>query len=94
MCFSNNGTTYTAWESYALSKTWTFAGGAGNKTVYFKTRNTLGEAGPVTDSITYKTGGIGDLFGEDAWWIWLIIVAAGAGVAVVAFVLYKKKRGY
>ncbi len=54
MCFSNNGSTYTDWETYGISKAWTLDGGPGPKTVYFLARNgTIPAAMPVTDSITY-----------------------------------------
>lgn len=33
MRFSNDGTTWTAWEGYATSRTWTLSAGAGHKTV-------------------------------------------------------------
>ncbi len=53
MCFSNNGSSYTAWEAYNTTKAWTLVGGPGPKTVYFKTRCDTNESAPVTDTITY-----------------------------------------
>ncbi len=54
MCFSNNGTTYTAWEPYNTNKAWTLDGGAGLKIVYFKVQNGSIEAmSPATSTITY-----------------------------------------
>ncbi len=53
MCFSNNGSSYTAWEAYNTTKAWTLVGGPGSKTVYFKTRCDTNESAPVTDTITY-----------------------------------------
>ncbi|OLS14189.1 MAG: hypothetical protein RBG13Loki_2200, partial [Promethearchaeota archaeon CR_4] len=60
MCFSNDGVTCSAWEPFAITKTWNLASGAGLKTVYFKARNDLTEATPVSDTITYTppSGGI------------------------------------
>ncbi len=53
MCFSNNGTTYTAWEAYSTSKAWVLTDGLGPKTVFFKTRCELSEAAPISGTITY-----------------------------------------
>lgn len=39
MQFSNDGITWSGWEPYAASKDWTFAGGAGTKTVYVQFRD-------------------------------------------------------
>ncbi len=54
MCFSNNGSTYTNWETYFPAKTWVLTGGPGVKTVYFNARNSTFEAAaPVADTISY-----------------------------------------
>ncbi len=53
MCFSNNGTTYTTWETYSTTKSWVLADGPGPKTVYFKARNSTYEVSPVSAAITY-----------------------------------------
>jgi len=42
MKFSNDGTTYSAPEPYATSKTWTLASGDGTKTVYAKFKDLAG----------------------------------------------------
>ncbi len=39
MRFSNDGSTWSAWEAYQTDKAWTLAGGAGVKTVYAQIRN-------------------------------------------------------
>ena len=39
MRFSNDATTWSAWETYDPNKTWTLSGGAGTKTVYAEIRD-------------------------------------------------------
>jgi hypothetical protein len=39
MHFSNDGSTWTAWEAYAVSKLWTLTSGDGTKTVYVQYKN-------------------------------------------------------
>jgi hypothetical protein len=36
MCFSNDNVTWTSWETYSTSKSWTLPSGDGTKTVYVK----------------------------------------------------------
>lgn len=56
MCFSNDGTTYSEWETFATSKSWTLLAGDGTKYVYFKVRdNAMNVAGPVYDTIVKDT---------------------------------------
>ncbi|MBU2565089.1 MAG: PKD domain-containing protein, partial [Candidatus Thermoplasmatota archaeon] len=56
MCFSNDGTTYTAWETYATSKAWTLTTGDGTKTVYIKYKNGAGlVSSAYSDSIILDT---------------------------------------
>ncbi|MFH1101550.1 MAG: PGF-pre-PGF domain-containing protein [Methanobacteriota archaeon] len=56
MRFSRNGTTYTTYETYATSKTWTLVSGDGTKTVYFQAKDTAGNtATAVTDTIILDT---------------------------------------
>lgn len=50
MCFSTDGTTYTAWEPYSTSKSVTLPSGHGQKTVYGKFKNVNGEI-TITDAI-------------------------------------------
>ena len=38
MCFSNDGSSWSAWENYGTSKSWTLSAGDGTKTVYVKYR--------------------------------------------------------
>jgi hypothetical protein len=53
MHFSNNGSTFTAWEAYGTSKTWTLTSGDGAKTVYVQYRDNAGNVtGSFSDSIT------------------------------------------
>ena len=56
MSFSNNGSAWSAWESYATSKTWPLAVGDGNKTVYVRYKDTLGNVSAnALDTITLDT---------------------------------------
>ncbi len=53
MQFSNDGTTYSAWEAYGTSRTWTLTSGDATKTVYAKFKDTAGNvSAPVSDTIT------------------------------------------
>jgi hypothetical protein len=42
MCFSNDNSTWSNWEPYASSKTWTLQAGNGQKTVYVQLMNNAG----------------------------------------------------
>ena len=56
MCFSNDGTNWSDWESYDTSKAWTLASGDGTKTVYVKYQDNAGNVStPYTDTITLDT---------------------------------------
>jgi len=55
MSFSNDNATWSAWENVLPAKQWTLTGGDGLKTVYFKARNSAGEAPPVNDTIILDT---------------------------------------
>jgi hypothetical protein len=53
---SNDGTTYSAAEAYATTKTWTLASGDGTKTVYVKFKDAAGNwSAPASDSIVLDT---------------------------------------
>jgi dipeptidyl aminopeptidase/acylaminoacyl peptidase len=56
MRFRNeNTTTWSAWQSYATSKSWTLASGAGTKTVYAQYRDRAKNISDATsDAITYR----------------------------------------
>ncbi len=56
MCFSNDSTTWTAWEPLASTKAWMLTDGNGLKTVYIKLRGN-GETTPVSTTITLDTTG-------------------------------------
>ncbi len=47
MCFSNDGTNWSAWEAYATSRSWTLSAGNGGKTVYAKYRDGSLNESPV-----------------------------------------------
>jgi hypothetical protein len=51
MCFSNDGITYSDWESYSDTKTWTLSEGDGTKTVYVKYKDQAGNTFVVSHSI-------------------------------------------
>jgi uncharacterized protein YjiK len=56
MRFSNNGSTWSTWEPYASSKSWTLPSGDGIKTVYFQYRDQAGNVSPsYSDSIILDT---------------------------------------
>ena len=56
MRFSNNGTSFSAAEAFAPTKTWTLSSGAGTKTVYAQFRDAAGNwSTAVTDTIVLDT---------------------------------------
>src|SRR5574341_2144743 len=56
MSFSNDSISWSAWEPFAITKLWTLTSGDGQKTVYFKARNSGGgEAIPGNASIILDT---------------------------------------
>ncbi len=55
MRFSNNGTTWSAWQTYAASKSWTLTSGAGTKTVWVQYQDRAGNlSAAVRDAISYR----------------------------------------
>jgi hypothetical protein len=56
MRFSNNGSSFSAAENYAPTKTWTLSGGAGVKTVYAQFRDAAGNwSSAATDTIVFDS---------------------------------------
>jgi hypothetical protein len=56
MGFSNDGTTWSAWEPFATSKPWTLAGGNGEKTVHVRFKDAAGnESAAAQDTIVLDT---------------------------------------
>jgi glucose/arabinose dehydrogenase len=56
MRFSNNGTSFSAAETFAPTKTWTLSSGAGTKTVYAQFRDAAGNwSAAATDTIVLDT---------------------------------------
>jgi hypothetical protein len=51
MAFSNDGVTWSGWEAYAATKSWTLSAVAGNKTVAVRFRDVAGNVGTYSDSI-------------------------------------------
>lgn len=57
MRFSNNGSSWSAWEAYQPTKPWSLTATNGTKTVYVQYRDNLGNVGPViSDTISYFVG--------------------------------------
>jgi sugar lactone lactonase YvrE len=57
MSFSNDGTTWSDWKSYAPSALWQLTGGDGEKTVYGRFKNSAGAISSiVSDTIALDTG--------------------------------------
>jgi len=52
MRFSNDGSSWSSWESYNTSKSWTLTSGDGNKTVYVQYKDDAGLTSQYSDSIT------------------------------------------
>ncbi len=56
MQFSNDNSTWSAPEAYAITKSWTLTSGDGTKTVYAKFKDVAGNwSGAVSDTITLNT---------------------------------------
>ena len=56
MRFSNDGSSWSSWESYTASKSWTLTSGDGAKTVYVESRDAAGNASTTySDSIILDT---------------------------------------
>lgn len=56
MRFSNDGSSWSSWETFAASKSWTLTGGEGTKTVYVQYRDAWWNAsGSFTDTIILDT---------------------------------------
>jgi len=53
--FSNDNTTWTPWEAYTASRTWTLTNGDGIKTVYYQIRNNAGLVSAHLDWIELDT---------------------------------------
>jgi hypothetical protein len=55
MRFRNHGTsTWSTWQAYGTSKSWTLTSGAGTKTVYVQYKDKAGNIVQAQDSITYS----------------------------------------
>ena len=52
MCFSTDGENYTAWEKYAVSKTFTVSSALGKKTVWIRVRDVVHHVGEDKATIT------------------------------------------
>ena len=57
MRFSNNGSTWSAWEPYSTAKTWTLSAGGGDKQVWAQLDTSDAGSDPnhtASDTITYN----------------------------------------
>jgi len=58
MRFSNDNVTWSSWEAYATTKSWTLASGSGTKTVYVQYRDGAGNVSSTySDTIVLDTAG-------------------------------------
>lgn len=56
MRFSDDGSTWTSWEPYGITKAWSLPAGDGSKTVFVQYRDALGQtSGNYSDSIVLDT---------------------------------------
>jgi Tol biopolymer transport system component len=86
MRFSNNGTDWTSWETYATSKNWTLPSGDGEKIVYVQFKDTAGWVSEsYSDTILLNT------VKESAFPIELVIAGVAGVVVVAVVVVYIKK---
>ncbi len=53
MCFSNDGITYSSWEPYNSTRSWSLSNEYGDKTVYGKFRDRAGHEYQTADGISY-----------------------------------------
>jgi Tol biopolymer transport system component len=86
MRFSNNGTDWTSWETYATSKNWTLPSGDGEKTVYVQFKD---NAGWVSSNVSATI--LLDTTKEGALPIALIIAGTSGIAAAAVVLLYIKK---
>jgi hypothetical protein len=56
MSFSSDGISWSAWEDYFVTKSYTLSSGDGRKTIYFRVKDNVGNiGGPVSEMITLDT---------------------------------------
>jgi hypothetical protein len=94
MRFSNDESTWSSWETYGTSKSWTVTSGDGTKTVYVEYRDTAGNTAGFDDSVildqNVPTGTV-SVAGGDTWTtstsvtLTLLATDAGTGVADMRF---------
>jgi len=53
--YSNEDKNWSAWGAYAASKQWTLPSANGNRTVYYRCRNTIGNSDDASDTIMLDT---------------------------------------
>jgi hypothetical protein len=97
MRFSNDGETWTDWESFATIKTWTLPSGDGAKKVYVQFQN--GASNPLT-SMTYsdtielqtdRTETVADAF---PFWILVPIAIIIAAMICVYYIIRRRKSSF
>lgn len=90
MRFSNDNVTWSDWQTYSTSASWTLTEGDGTKTVYVQFKDNAGLISTYSGTITLATQP--DLPDESAAFpieYVIIIVAIVVVIAVVAFIIYK-----
>jgi PKD repeat protein/ribosomal protein L40E len=88
MHFSNDGSTWSDWQDYSTTASWTLTEGDGTKTVYVQFRDNEGEiSSTYSDTITLTTAP------SEPFPLWIIApIAAVVIAAVVVFFLLKKRK--
>ncbi|PIT85450.1 hypothetical protein COU36_03235, partial [Candidatus Micrarchaeota archaeon CG10_big_fil_rev_8_21_14_0_10_59_7] len=57
--YSNDGTSWTVWEPYLMSRSWVLSSGNGVKAVYYQCQNNAGVSASVYDTITLNEPAVG-----------------------------------
>jgi parallel beta-helix repeat protein len=97
MAFSTDGTTWSAWEAYSTSKSWTLTGGDGTKTVYAKFKDNAGlESSICEDSTILDT--VAPVTDDDYDSLWhtsdfTVTLTASDGTSGVSDTYYKVNGG-
>ena len=87
MRFSNDNASWSDWQAYAASASWTLSAGEGTKTVYVQFKDNEGLVSTYSDTITLVPSSA-DSSGFPMEYV-IIGVVIVAVVAVVAFIIYK-----
>jgi len=83
MRFSNDNVTWSDWQTYSTSASWTLTEGEGEKTVYAQYKGRSGETATCVDTIIFDTTD------EQGFPLEYVIIIAVVVIAVAAFISYK-----